>query len=102
MVISLFQTVRLPLSIFTVCKFVLSPIKYHYPIFIRCQLAKSNRRVSEIMSRTFARHEDVDDVTNSANVKLTFQAIFQVQTFSLHPILYPVNTMNIAKLTRND
>ena len=28
-IISLFQTVRLSLSIFTVCKFVLSPIKYH-------------------------------------------------------------------------
>ena len=28
-IISLFQTLRLSLSIFTVCKFVLSPIKYH-------------------------------------------------------------------------
>ena len=28
-IIPLFQTVRLSLSIFTVCKFVLSPIKYH-------------------------------------------------------------------------
>ena len=28
-IISLFQTVRLSLSIFTVCKFVLSPIKYN-------------------------------------------------------------------------
>ena len=28
-IISLFQTVRISLSIFTDCKFVLSPIKYH-------------------------------------------------------------------------
>ena len=35
---------------------------------IRFQLAKSNRGVSEITSRTFARHLDIDDVTYSANV----------------------------------
>ena len=34
-VISLFQTVGLSLSIFTVCKFVLSPIKYHWSLLIR-------------------------------------------------------------------
>ena len=37
-------------------------------LFFRCQLAKSNWRVSEITSRTFVRHENVDDVTYSANV----------------------------------
>ena len=67
-VISLFQTVKLYLSIFTVCKFVLPTIKYQYPLFIRGQLAKCNGRVSEIMSRTLARHKDVDDLTYSAKV----------------------------------
>ena len=33
-------------------------------------LAKSNWRVSEIKSRTFACHEDFDDVTYSANIML--------------------------------
>ena len=67
-VISLFQTAKLRPSIFTVCKFVLSPIKYHSPLFIQCQLAKSNWCVSEIMSCTFAHHGDVNDVTCSANL----------------------------------
>ena len=86
--------------------------------------------MSEITSSTFARHLDIDDVTYSAKcniikacdsrrtkptagilslqisskpfVKLTFQTIFQVQTFSLHPILYPINTLDIIKLTGND
>ena len=44
-IISLFQTVRLSLSIFTVFKFVLS-----------------------LKSHTFARHFGIDDVTYSANV----------------------------------
>ena len=39
-IISLFQIVRLSLSIFTVCKFVLSLIKYHCSLLIRFQLAK--------------------------------------------------------------
>ena len=67
-IISLFQTVRLSLSIFTVCEFVLTPIKYHLSLLIRFQLAKRNWCVSEITSRTFARHLDNDDVTYSANV----------------------------------
>ena len=67
-IISLFQTVRLSLSIFTVCKFVLLPIKYHRSFSIRFQLAKSNWYVSEITPRTFARYLDKDDVTYRANV----------------------------------
>ena len=77
--------------------------------------------MSEITTRTFARHLDIDDVkardarrtkhivgilslqiSSEPFVKLTFQAIFQVQTRSLHPILYPLNTLDIIKLTRND
>ena len=41
-IISLFQTVKLSLSKFTVCKFVLSRIKYHRSLLIRSQLAKTN------------------------------------------------------------
>ena len=47
-IISLFQIVRLSLSIFTVCK--------------------SNWYVSEITSCTFAHYLDTDDVTYRANV----------------------------------
>ena len=67
-IISLFQTVRLSFSIFTVCKLFLSRIKYNGPLLISFQLAKSNWCVSEITSRTLARHLDIDDVTYSANV----------------------------------
>ena len=64
MVISLFQTDKTITNRYS----LLSPIKYHYSLFIRCQLAKSNWCVSGMTSRTFARNEDVDDVTYSANV----------------------------------
>ena len=45
-----------------------------HPLFIRCQLANSNWCVSDITSRTFARHEDVDDVTYSAKAMLLMHA----------------------------
>ena len=57
-IISLFETVRLSLS----------SIKYYCSLLIRFQLAKSNLCVSEITSRTFACHLDIDDVTYSDNV----------------------------------
>ena len=66
-IISLFQTVRLSMSVFPVCKFVLSPIKYILSLLIRFQLAKSIWCLSEITSYTFALHLDIDDVA-SANV----------------------------------
>ena len=37
-------------------------------LLIQCQLAKSNWRVSGNTSHTFPRHENVNDVTYSANV----------------------------------
>ena len=57
--------------LYFVCIHNVTIIKFTYLLtylLIRCQLAESNLCASEITSRTFAHHEDVDDVTYSANL----------------------------------